>query len=118
MHIKRFRYTTYRREKLLTDVIFPVEDLNLTPYLSPDRDTEHCSILKDHKKQCTYDLIGVAHHSGSLHGGHYVAHCDTNGGHKGKSPSWMCFNDARVSPTSSSAIMGPSAYVLFYRLKD
>lgn len=118
VHIKRFRYTTYRREKLLTDVNFPVENLNLTPYLSPDRDPENCAMLKDSKKQCVYDLIGVAHHSGSLHGGHYVAHCDTNGGNKGKSPSWMCFNDARVSPTSSSAIMGPSAYVLFYRLKD
>ena len=33
-------------------------------------------------------------------------------------PRWMCFNDEHVSPASSTNIVGPSAYVLFYRLRE
>jgi ubiquitin C-terminal hydrolase len=36
IHIKRFRFNSTRREKLVTDVQFPVCGLNLGPYLSPD----------------------------------------------------------------------------------
>ena len=67
-----------------------------------------------------YDLIGVSNHQGSLHGGHYIAHVDTNGGDRStnKSARWMCFNDARVSNANASSIAGPTAYVLFYKLRE
>ena len=103
-----------------------------------------------------YDLLGVSHHCGTLSGGHYVAHVDTNAAARGtQSPGqpdagnselsvgvekinghdrssvqdrnaeagnsearWMCFNDELVTPASTADIIGPSAYVLFYRLRE
>jgi Ubiquitin carboxyl-terminal hydrolase len=108
-----------------------------------------------------YDLIGVSHHCGTLNGGHYVAHVDTNpatkpsdhhnhqavdfsadinfradmnsvgdcqdrercvrdtsAGHSSEDSRWMCFNDEQVSPASPVDIIGPTAYVLFYRLRE
>lgn len=103
-----------------------------------------------------YDLLGVSHHCGTLSGGHYVAHVDTNAAARGsQSPGqqeadhteqsigrektgnhdrfttqdrnseavrsearWMCFNDELVTPASPADIIGPSAYVLFYRLRE
>lgn len=85
-----------------------------------------------------YDLTGVVHHSGGINGGHYVAHVAdgqvdeemTTGNlpsalsGKGKAAtgtaddrSWVCFNDAHVSPISPKHITGPSAYMLFYKLR-
>lgn len=121
-----------------------------------------------------YDLVGVSNHCGTLNGGHYIAHVDTNAGAKsyrehqkqqinrqdrqgsrngngsngnyddysqekyddnnqnrlntsaqgiteqcGNDDSrWMCFNDEHVSTASTANIIGPSAYVLFYRLRE
>jgi ubiquitin C-terminal hydrolase len=65
-----------------------------------------------------YDLIGVSNHHGSLHSGHYIAHVDITGGRVDQTPKWVCFNDARVSIASASSISGPTAYVLFYKLKE
>jgi hypothetical protein len=66
-----------------------------------------------------YDLIGVSNHHGSLNGGHYIAHVDTSyAASKGQAPRWMCFNDARVSQANVNSISGPTAYVLFYKLRE
>ena len=37
VHIKRFRFTAVARDKLMTDVVFPVAGLDLAAYISPDR---------------------------------------------------------------------------------
>ena len=112
-----------------------------------------------------YDLVGVSNHCGTLNGGHYIAHVDTNAGANsyrkhyselqqqqqrqqrhcnqplGNSEStdrvqspenttskesctddvasrWMCFNDEHVSSACTTNVIGPSAYVLFYRLRE
>jgi hypothetical protein len=107
-----------------------------------------------------YDLLGVSNHCGTLNGGHYIAHVDTNAGAKiyrkhrtengnddgsrrngysNSSPNpnsnnteasedgvqedkdgarWMCFNDEHVSSANTANIVGPTAYVLFYRLRE
>ena len=123
IHIKRFRYTTFLREKLSTDVSFPLAGLDMSSYMSADRkrlleESSEEEIL--HRKSVpVYDLIGVSHHSGSMNGGHYVAHVDTSCGLGGASSArWMCFNDSRVSSASASNLGGPSAYVLFYRRRE
>ena len=62
----------------------------------------------------------MTNHSGSLNGGHYLAHVDTKNltyPINEANQSWLCFNDSRVSVASSTAIGGPSAYILFYKLK-
>ena len=211
------------REKISTDVIFPLKGLDLSPYLSTDRPTYvhkvdgtnsinrnvdlSASLItadvtsKDLKRHPhgddsasavspnqepvgddsprspdglnespfdarmfapVYDLLGVSHHCGTLSGGHYVAHVDTNThvdrranqqgdgrdihvlaeGSQSSDPSdrvaaadstgtgarararrngdprWMCFNDEQVTPASAIDVIGPSAYVLFYRLRE
>lgn len=112
-----------------------------------------------------YDLLGVSHHCGTLSGGHYVTHVDTNAyvvekplhsqssqsdahmlaegsqssdpsdcvaaanstgtgtgtgsrARESEGPRWMCFNDEQVSPALPIDVIGPSAYVLFYRLRE
>lgn len=82
--------------------------------LSSDLDTLVHSELKP-----IYDLVGVCNHHGSLNGGHYIAHVDTNYGRpKEHGPRWMCFNDERVTKANASSIAGPTAYVLFYKLRE
>lgn len=116
IHIKRFRYTTHFREKLSTDVSFPLTGLDLSKYVSPDcRPTSSDSGLNISPP--IYDLIGVSHHSGTMQGGHYIAHVNTSG-LAGEASRWMCFNDAKVSSVNTSNLAGPSAYVLFYRLSE
>ena len=39
-------------------------------------------------------------------------------GRDGEDSRWVCFNDEHVSLASRSNLVGPSAYVLFYRLKE
>lgn len=72
-----------------------------------------------------YDLVGVSNHHGSLHGGHYIAHVDTNmasryggGDSPETAPRWMCFNDSRVTNANAASIAGPTAYVLFYKIRE
>ena len=116
IHIKRFRYNNIYREKLSTDVNFPLHGLDLTPYLSLDRPSGGCDHV--HSGQPVYDLVSVSNHSGTMHGGHYVAHVNTASGRGDPSDDnsrWVCFNDSRVSTVQVSNISGPSAYVLFYQ---
>lgn len=60
-----------------------------------------------------YDLWGVSNHQGSVNSGHYIAHI-----YNAAQDKWVCYNDARVYTTSVSSLKGPSAYVLFYVLRD
>lgn len=114
MHLNRFRYNAEVREKLSTDVKFPLTGFDIAEFMDP----EH------RKSRPLYDLAGISHHSGNMHGGHYVAHVNTNCGQPPASAStqssarWMCFNDARVSSVNASSIGGPSAYVLFYAARE
>jgi ubiquitin C-terminal hydrolase len=91
-----------------------------------------------------YDLIGVSNHSGGMGGGHYIAHCNINNSSSFSSAvamrsqsqgdtvgqaaaaagpaarsEWRCFNDSKVvKPRDGSGIAGPSAYLLFYQLRE
>lgn len=105
VHLKRFQYSTFRRDKLCTDVKFPVRGLDLRPYLHPSAAARISNT--------TYDLIGVSNHMGGMGGGHYTAHClNADAG------AWYNYNDSRVSPTSEDSIGGAAAYMLFYRLRE
>ena len=122
---------------MFTDVQFPLVGLDMKPYLS-NKVTNPFS--EDNSNVSTiYDLSGVVHHSGGINGGHYIAHVASNndvslasavGPESGvsmkssrvippeqTSASWVCFNDASVSTISPKYIVGPSAYVLFYKLR-
>ncbi len=156
IQMKRFRYNSASRSKLNTHINFPLKDLDLTEYLSeyspyklgkeiqvpieagnpandidiPDPPIQFFSTDKQTYAKPIYDLIGVTNHSGSLFGGHYIAHCNTtntvsasttgevasSGDNRGTA-TWKCFNDSHVSEADPNEIGGASAYVLFYRLR-
>ena len=141
IHIKRFRFNVSRREKLSTDVHVPMRGLDLGSFISLD------APCRAGQPPPVYDLIAVCNHHGNLHSGHYTAHVDvlngsngegshrdpngpivsssssmssshSNSGSNGAATSkWMCFNDSRVSVANPSSALGPSAYVLFYKLR-
>jgi hypothetical protein len=56
-----------------------------------------------------YDLVSVVQHSGSMGGGHYIAHAK----HK-VSGQWHTYNDSIVTPIEVAQVLQKEAYVLFY----
>ena len=66
VHIKRFSYSMYRRDKLTTCISFPTQSLDLSPYMAES--------APDASQPLVYDLIGVSNHMGGLGGGHYTAY--------------------------------------------
>lgn len=105
LHLKRFKYSTWRKEKLNISVDFPVTGLDMTPYSG---NSKHSSV----KKATSYSLYGISHHSGYMGGGHYVA--DTLNPEDGK---WYHCDDSRVTKGSTPGASS-SAYVLFYVRDD
>lgn len=63
IHLKRFSYTRFLKNKLETFVDFPVEDFDLSNY-----------ILQKNGKACyRYTLYAISNHYGGMGGGHYTA---------------------------------------------
>ena len=96
--IKRFNYQNRKNQILVT---FPLENLNLTKYVSGYN-----------KSSYIYDLYGVCNHSGNVSGGHYTSFVKNANG------KWYHFNDTSVSEISlEQQIITPKAYCFFYRKK-
>ena len=57
--LKRFSFNRYWRDKLDTDVEFPIHGLDMAPYI----------INKTHG-EAIYDLLAVSNHYGGMGGGH------------------------------------------------
>ncbi|CAD7695398.1 unnamed protein product [Ostreobium quekettii] len=104
LNIKRFKYTKEGREKLTTNITFPVHGLQLQSYTSKESGSRGSNV--------SYDLCSVSNHFGSLCGGHYTAFCKLRNGHG--TDSWFCLNDEHISSVSEEAVVTPNAYVLFY----
>jgi len=100
--LKRFSYNRYLRDKLDTQVDFPIKGLDMGPYI----------INKNHGK-AIYDLIGVSNHYGGMGGGHYTAYCINKDDGR-----WYHFDDSSVTPISESNIVTKAAYVLFYQRRE
>ncbi|GJP42950.1 hypothetical protein CLOM_g2470 [Closterium sp. NIES-68] len=101
VHLKRFSYSRYFKNKLDTLVTFPTHDFDLSPYLPP------CSAEAGGN---VYELYAISNHYGGMGGGHYTAYVQL-----GNERQWHCFDDSFVSPANESQIETPAAYVLFYR---
>uniref|UniRef100_A0ACD5U8E6 Uncharacterized protein n=1 Tax=Avena sativa TaxID=4498 RepID=A0ACD5U8E6_AVESA len=99
IHLKRFSYTQFTRNKLETFVDFPISDLDLSSYIA----------TKNEQPNGHYHLYAVSNHYGNMGGGHYTASINQEG--KG----WFKFDDECVTPISEDIIKTPAAYVLFYR---
>lgn len=114
VHLKRFHYSSRgRRDKISTLVQFPLEDLDLSPYLLGhlegvvgDAETAAAAAAK-------YDLFAVSNHYGGLGGGHYTAHAK----HRSDG-SWNYYDDSSCRPANAADVQSTAAYVLFYHRKD
>ncbi|KAL6647857.1 hypothetical protein ACP70R_015294 [Stipagrostis hirtigluma subsp. patula] len=100
IHLKRFSYTQFTRNKLETFVDFPINDLDLSSYIGD----------KGEPPNSHYRLYAISNHYGNMGGGHYTASIYHEEG-KG----WYKFDDDCVTPISEDSIKTPAAYVLFYR---
>ncbi|XP_062082489.1 ubiquitin carboxyl-terminal hydrolase 8 isoform X2 [Humulus lupulus] len=99
IHLKRFSYSRFSKNKLETYVDFPVDDLDLSTYIG-HQNGHPCN---------RYMLYAVSNHFGSMGGGHYTAFVHHGG------DRWYDFDDSHVNPISLEKIKSSAAYVLFYR---
>uniref|UniRef100_A0A8C3EN19 Ubiquitin carboxyl-terminal hydrolase n=1 Tax=Corvus moneduloides TaxID=1196302 RepID=A0A8C3EN19_CORMO len=102
VHLKRFSYSRYMRDKLDTLVDFPISDLDMSEFL-----------INPNAGPCRYNLIAVSNHYGGMGGGHYTAFAKNKDDGK-----WYYFDDSSVSTASEDQIVSKAAYVLFYQRQD
>ncbi|XP_042639358.1 ubiquitin carboxyl-terminal hydrolase 11 [Orycteropus afer afer] len=106
IHLKRFSYTKFSREKLDIHVEFPIRDLDLSEFVIKPQSESDPKLYK-------YDLIAVSNHYGGLRDGHYTTFaCNKDSG------QWHYFDDNSVSPVTEDEIESKAAYVLFYQRQD
>ncbi|CAL8278771.1 unnamed protein product [Lota lota] len=100
IHLKRFRHELMFSTKIGTHVSFPLDGLDLQPFLAKDSAAQ----------TTTYDLLSVICHHGTASSGHYIAYCrnDLNN-------LWYEFDDQSVTEVSESCVQNAEAYVLFYK---
>merc|ERR1719210_1420236 len=99
IHLKRFSYNRYWRDKIGTVIEFPVKNLDMTPY-----------VINSAHGQAIYDLLAVSNHYGGMGGGHYTAY-----GKNKIDGNWHYFDDSSVTQTNEEAVVTKAAYVLFYQ---
>jgi len=100
VHLKRFRHDFAFSSKISTRVTFPLQDLDMSPWLHTD-----CV-----SKQTKYHLTGVICHHGMAGGGHYTSYCLNY-----IDNIWYEFDDSFVRPVDATTVAAAEAYVLFYR---
>ncbi|XP_039333041.1 ubiquitin carboxyl-terminal hydrolase 4 isoform X2 [Saimiri boliviensis] len=102
VHLKRFSYNRYWRDKLDTVVEFPIRGLNMSEF-----------VCNQSARPYVYDLIAVSNHYGAMGVGHYTAYAKNKLNGK-----WYYFDDSNVSLASEDQIVTKAAYVLFYQRRD
>uniref|UniRef100_A0A8B9BPJ5 Ubiquitin carboxyl-terminal hydrolase n=1 Tax=Anser brachyrhynchus TaxID=132585 RepID=A0A8B9BPJ5_9AVES len=102
VHLKRFSYSRYWRDKLDTVVEFPIRGLNMSEFVCDPR-----------RGSYVYDLIAVSNHYGAMGVGHYTAYAKNKVNDK-----WYYFDDSSVSVASEDQIVTKAAYVLFYQRRN
>ncbi|XP_069592061.1 ubiquitin carboxyl-terminal hydrolase 4 [Ranitomeya imitator] len=102
VHLKRFSYNRYWRDKLDAVVEFPIRNLNMSEFVCDPTAGPY-----------VYDLVAVSNHYGGMGGGHYTAYAKNQ-----ETQQWYYFDDSSVSPASEDQIVTKAAYVLFYQRQD
>ncbi|KAI3775974.1 hypothetical protein L1987_45734 [Smallanthus sonchifolius] len=99
IHLKRFSYSRFFKNKLETYVDFPIHDLDLSTFVA----------YSNGRSSHRYMLYAISNHYGSMGGGHYTAFIRHDG------DRWYDFDDNYVSPIDEGRIKTSAAYVLFFR---
>ena len=113
--LKRFKTSRSRYgfggggQKIDTLVEFPLEGLDLSPFVLSD--------TQRRKESLIYDCYAVSNHFGSVGFGHYTAY-----GKNPKDGQWYEFDDSSVSRVDGGMrrrdVVSSGAYNLFYRRRD
>eukprot|EP00808_Paulinella_micropora_P025630 g80954.t1 len=103
LHLKRFSYDRYLRDKITAYVDFPIQGLDMSPWL----------VNPEEKENAIYDLYAVSNHFGGLGGGHYTAYAQNLVNKK-----WYNLDDSSVSEVDPESVKTQAAYVLFYRRRE
>ncbi|XP_076078231.1 ubiquitin carboxyl-terminal hydrolase 15-like isoform X1 [Mytilus galloprovincialis] len=99
IHLKRFSYNRYFRDKIDVMVECPPRGLNMNKYM-----------INNNHGAAKYDLIAVSNHYGGLGGGHYTAY-----GKNKENSEWYYFDDSSVSSSSEDDAVSKAAYVVVYQ---
>jgi len=99
IHFKRFTNTG---QKIETFIDFPIDDLDLTQFISKDKNDTNNYI---------YSCYAINYHNGDLNGGHYWSAC------KNLNSNWYVFNDANVSKVHDINGLTKNAYIAFFHRK-
>ena len=91
LHLKRWK-TNFTKNNFKIDTPFRLDIGPFTLYPEP----------------CEYELFGIIHHEGSIHGGHYYASIQRNG-------TWFSMNDHMIQTISPEHLIHERNYCLFYR---
>jgi len=102
VHLKRFSYNSFWRDKLDTLVSVPLRNLDMSDY-----------VINKEQPRPIYNLIAVSNHYGGMGGGHYTAYAKNC-----KDGRWHSFDDSSVSAVDEGQIVSKAAYVLFYERQD
>jgi len=98
LHVNRIRWKGINKHKIQTKVDFPLRDLDLAAFASPN------------SKDTKYSLCGVVNHSGRhFGGGHYFSYCLNT-----ESSGWVSFSDGLVTPATEQDVLDSQVYLLFY----
>lgn len=110
LHLKRFAHRGgAQTDKLDGAVAFPLNHLDLTPYLASTR----LAARGGHRlpapppPPASYWLAGLVVHAGHVSGGHYVAYVRHGG-------RWYRCDDAWVGEVAEAEVRAQQAYLLFY----
>jgi ubiquitin carboxyl-terminal hydrolase 16/45 len=98
LHLKRFENVGLYRKSLrkLNDDISFQHVLDMT------------SFIQDVEQEYTYTLFGLVEHSGTMTGGHYVAHVLSG-------DEWVSCSDTHTRTSNADDVLNRQAYILFYQ---
>jgi ubiquitin C-terminal hydrolase len=91
------RFNPSNREKIEDDILFPINNLDMSRYVNGYNPTKY-----------KYELYAVIHHTGNTDGGHYFTSI------KNANNKWYIFNDTQISECDNDFLI-KYAYCLFYR---
>jgi ubiquitin C-terminal hydrolase len=105
--LKRFEYTFTGATKLNNIIEFPIDELDVSPYL-------HSNNISKYKK---YTLFAINNHTNfsnfgfnGISFGHYYSYCKNYTNNK-----WYNFDDDNVTEINESDLITKEAYMLFYK---
>ena len=97
--LKRFKYTMMYKTKMNCPIKFPINNINIKPYITESDNPEINKI---------YDLYAIVNHIGNLSSGHYYSIIEHNN-------KWIKYNDSEVSDFNRT-FDTQEAYILIYKL--